>query len=87
MDNPSMTELYWVATNRNIDLEVRYAAARQMQGNRTPEKPTREIKQYSRDEEKIIFQTRGTVFVAERLGRTRCAIKNKRLRLKKKAGR
>jgi hypothetical protein len=78
-----MVELYWIATHNQLDLAIRYGAARQMQRQRVPEPVKRIAEPYDRDEERTILHNRHNVPVAEMLNRSHSAIKSKRYRMKK----
>lgn len=79
-----IVDLYWIATNKALNLDVRYAAAQQMQTFRKPEKKIKEIRPYTKGEIKMITGVRGRVKdLASALERTPCAIKNKRTQLRK----
>lgn len=81
MSKQSLTELYEIATNHALHLDVRYAAARQMQmeGNGPPKHYT---KRYTEDEMNII-EWHGIREAARRLGRSEKAIEWKRYRMRR----
>jgi hypothetical protein len=78
-----MVDLYWIATNNQLDLSIRYGAARQMQRQRIPEPVKRVAEPYDRDEVRTILHNRHNVAVSQMLNRSHSGIKSKRYRMKK----
>ncbi|WP_156158263.1 hypothetical protein [Gordoniibacillus kamchatkensis] len=82
----NMTELYWVACNPSFDLDIRYSAVHQMLAHKHINSYLKYGIPYSNRDAYIIRSITDNRMVANTLGRTPRAIREKRYAIHRKSG-